>query len=243
MNETNENTDTEVPPGAAETSPARGTRRRTHLGHKVAHHIETLQRRSNEDVAGAVRTMAILRRAATAHPGTVPDVWVDTIELVPADAYDRRRDEPSAAELAAHHAVTLFAMHRQGRVKHAHAPGVAPGRAFARLARKRGESEGDKGVRRRFDAMVTAPTAEESVRHLRGLVQLLRAEDLGLDYGLLAEDLADLWSVSNQDRARLRWARQYSGLPPSSADSAEDGDAAITTNTSNDSNPTSEESA
>lgn len=240
MSETTESVSAEEPPGAAETGAARGTRRRTPFGHRVADHVATLQRRSNEDVAAAVRTMAILRRAATAHPGTVPDVWVDTIELVPPNAYNGARDEPSAAELAAHHAVTLFAMHRQGRVKHAHAPGVAPGRAFARLARKRGESEGDKGVRRRFDAMVTAPTAEESARHLRGLVQLLRAEDLGLDYGLLAEDLADLWSVINQDRARLRWARQYSGLPPSSADG--DG-AAATTNTSSATDPTSEESA
>lgn len=237
MTETTENPSAQEPPGAAGTDSAPGARPRTPFGHAVADHVATLQLRSNEDVASAVRTMAILRRAATAYPGSVPDVWVDTIGLVPSRAFDPARDEPSAAELAAHHAVTLFATHRQGRVKRAHAPGVRPGRAFAHLARKRGEREDDKGVRRRFDAMVTAPTAEESARHLRGLVQLLRAEDLGLDYGLLAEDLADLWSVTNQDRARLRWARQYSGLPSSSSDDA------VTTNTSSATDPTSEESA
>lgn len=226
----------------ADTVPSRGTKRRTPFGHAVADRVATLQKLSNEDVSSAVRRMAILRRASTASPGTVPDVWDDTIGLVPGDAIDMRSDEPSAAEVAVHHAVTLFASHRQGRVEVAHRPGVGPGRAFARLARKRGENDDDKGVRRRFDAMLTAPTAEESARHLRGLIQLLRAENLGIDYGLLAEDLADLWSVANQDRTRLRWARQYSGLPPSSGDdlpAETDDESSSTTHT----DQTSEESA
>lgn len=214
------------------------TARRTPFGHTVADTVRTLQKLSNDDVPRAVRTMAILRRAATAYPGTVPDVWEETIGLVPEGSFDPRRDDtPSATELAAHHAVTLFAMHRQGRVQQAHIAGVGPGRAFAELARKRGEIDDDKGVRRRFDAMLTAPTAEESARHLRGLVQLLRAENVGLDYGLLAEDLADLWSVRYQDRARLRWARQFRGLPPSSTTDSADQPSAETRDVTEDTRP------
>lgn len=190
-------------------------RRRTELGEALAARVWQLQRLSNEDQPAAVRTLALLRRAAGAVPGAVPDVWADTIGLVPLDAVDVRSDEPSAAELAAHHAMVLFALHRQGRSEQAHVDGVPPGRAFARLARLRGGTEGEaEGVRRRFDAMVTATSAAESARHLRGLVQLLRAGGVGLDYGLLAEDLADLWSVRYQNRARLRWARQYRGWSP-----------------------------
>ncbi|WP_159096503.1 MULTISPECIES: type I-E CRISPR-associated protein Cse2/CasB [Miniimonas] len=198
---------TQSPKGARPPQP---TPRRTALGHAVADRTRLLQRLSNENVPSAVATLAVLRRAVGAEPGADPQVWSDTLGLVPDSAFDPRSDEPSAAELAAHHAMTLFALHRQGRVEGAHVDGTAPGIAFARAAwARRGPDGESEGVRRRFDAMVTAPTSAESAGHLRGLVQLLRAEDIGLDYGLLAEDLADLWSVHGQNRTRLRWARQY----------------------------------
>ncbi|WP_454294213.1 type I-E CRISPR-associated protein Cse2/CasB [Salana multivorans] len=243
MNQTADSPRPEDGPGSsvAPSGPKRGTRRRTAFGHNVADRATKLQKLSNENQPAAVRTMAILRRAASAQPGTVPDVWEDTIGLVPDEIADRwRGDDPSPAELAAHHAVTLFAMHRQGRLTAAHVVGVGPGRAFARLARVRGETDNDKGVRRRFDAMMTATSPEESARHLRGLVQLLRAEDIGLDYGLLAEDLEQLWTPATRDRARLRWARQYNGL---SASSSEDDETAVSPNASSPTAPTSEETA
>lgn len=204
--------------------------RRTELGHAIADRVRILQRLSNDDVPSAVRALALLRRAVGTAPGSDPNVWNETIGLVPDDCLGEG-DAPNAAELAAHHAMTLFALHRQGRSEKAHEDGVAPGRAFARVARLRGSGEGDsEGVRRRFDAMITASSPTESAHHLRGLVMLLRSEGVPIDYGLLAEDLADLWSVRGQNRARLRWARQYRGLGEAGTYVAGDSSPNVTTN-------------
>src|SRR5690625_44291 len=120
-------------------------------------------------------------------------------------------DEPSPSERAAHHGMTLFALHRQGKSATAHVPQAPFGRAVRELARHRAIGEGDEaeGVRRRFDALVTASTAEEGAYHLRGLILMLRDAGLSIDYGLLAQDLADLLTPARRDAARLRWARQY----------------------------------
>lgn len=192
-------------------------RRRSPLGAVVAARVQQLQRLSLADQPSAVRALAVLRRAVGTQPGSVPDAWQDTIGLLPDDLLGGS-DEPSAAELAVHHSMTLFALHRQGRAKQAHVNGGTPGNAFARISLRRSSGGEDEGVRRRFDALVTATTAAEAAYHLRGLIMLARAEDVGFDYGYLADDLADLWTPRRRDRARLRWARQYRGMHTTAQD-------------------------
>lgn len=179
------------------------------LSVKVASRVATLQSASVNDASWAVARLAQLRRAVGMEPGSIPDVWDDTIGVVPEGSVGRG-DAPTAAELAAHHAVSLFALHRRGRIKAAHKPGRGLGEAVGMLAAQRtGGGSEDQGVRRRFDALVTASTPDEGAYHLRGLVMMLRDADIGLDYGSLAEDLAGLWTPSLSDGVRLRWARQY----------------------------------
>lgn len=190
--------------------------RRSPFGAAVAGRAGVLQRLSLQDVPSAVRRLAVLRRAVGTEPGSDAEVWEDTLGLLP-DEQLGRGDEPNASELAVHHALTLFALHRQGRCERAHAEGVGPGTAFAELARRRGgaptpgESPDSEGVRRRFDALITASNPKEAAYHLRGLILLARSEGIALDYGLLADDLAGLWSrePTTRNRVRLRWARQY----------------------------------
>lgn len=197
-------------------------RARGELGDAVARRARELQQQSlgegpwgRSKESNAVSQLAVLRRGVGTPAGSSPEIWDDTIGLVPETLLGMT-DNPSPWEQAAHHAMTLFALHRQGRMKHAQRDGVAPGTAFATLARKRGDSDGDSaGVRRRFDAMVTATSPEESTYHLRGLVLLMHSDEVGMDYGQLAEDLAGLWT-SRRDTVRLNWARQYRRLPPPS---------------------------
>lgn len=203
-------TETITPPNG-DPPPAQFLRRRSPLGTAVAARAEQLQRLSLKDQPSAVRTLAVLRRAVGTMPGSAPDAWQDTIGLLPDDLLGKG-DNPSAAELAVHHSMTLFALHRQGRVERAHTNGGAPGSAFALVSRRRSNGSEDEGIRRRFDALVTATTTTEAAHHLRGLILLARAEDVALDYGYLADDLADLWTPQRRDRVRLRWARQYRGL-------------------------------
>lgn len=204
-------------PSTSERPTDRFERRRSPLNLVVAGRAQVLQRLSLQDVPSAVRTLAVLRRAVGSSPGSAPDAWQETIGRLPVELLGRD-DEPSAAEYAIHHAMTLFALHRQGRVEKAHVDGVAPGAAFAQIALRRGGGKENEGVRRRFDALVTASTQAEAAHYLRGLILLARSEDVGLDYGYLCDDLVDLWTPRRRDHMRLRWARQYRGMRGATAD-------------------------
>lgn len=197
----------EVPPptGRKPRPPRYGV-----LGRAIASRVRYLQEASNNDNANAVARLAQLRRGVGATPGQVVETWEDTIGVVP-DELLGRGDVPNPSEMAAHHAMTLFALHRRGKAATAHITGLPLGEALRVLSRRRAVGDGDEaeGVRRRFDALVTASTPAEGASHLRGLVLMLRDEDIGLDYGLLAEDLAWLWTPGRADAVRLRWARQY----------------------------------
>ena len=74
------------------------------------------------------------------------------------------------------------------------------------LARK---PEDESRVKRRFDQVLTADSPEELAHHLRGLVQLLKAADIPLDYASLAMDLYFMQVQRARDGVRLRWGRDY----------------------------------
>ncbi|MET4224797.1 type I-E CRISPR-associated protein Cse2/CasB [Oerskovia enterophila] len=155
--------------------------------------------------------LARLRSNVGAPPGADPSIWSVTIDRVSDDA---RGDDPTPEEVAVHVALTLYAVNQQSRDSGAHRPGVGLGHAVSRLERARGGAPADQDegkvspVRRRFDAVVTASSISELTYHLRGLVTLMRAEDVGLDYGLLADDLLQYQQAGGQDIVRRRWGRQ-----------------------------------
>lgn len=191
----------------------------------------------SQRVPAAVATLARLRHAAGKPVGAVADVWEDTLGLVPNDLRGTR-DEPNAVEQAAHHAMTLFALHRQGRSATAHRDGVSFGRALIRLAFSRSSGgEEAESVRRRFDALLTSSNPDEAARHLRGIVLLLRSEDIALDYGLLAGDLADLWTPGRVNAVRLRWARDYRRDRTADSDDPTEASQSPPTNDGDDSTP------
>lgn len=64
-------------------------------------------------------------------------------------------------------------------------------------------------MRRRFDAVVTSASFAELTHHLRGLVGQMRSADVGLDYGMLAQNLWDFQQPGRADSVRRQWARQY----------------------------------
>ncbi|MCG2797413.1 MAG: type I-E CRISPR-associated protein Cse2/CasB [Cellulomonas sp.] len=203
---------TSAPPDLA--TPERHERT---LAVAVAARAAQLQAASIRQVGDAVARIARLRRAVGAAPGAEPDVWDDTIGLVPRGELGRG-DDPSRAETAAHVAMTLFAVHRQGKCVTAHVQGVSFGRAVRALSRHRGRGQDEsEGVRRRFDAVLTSDEPEEALYHLRGLVLLLRDAQIALDYGRLASDLVDLWTPARADTLRLRWARDYRRSAPDQA--------------------------
>lgn len=181
------------------------------VGRLVARRVRFLE--ETRDRSGTVAMLAHLRANVGRDPGTDPRVWQLTMDGVPGTP---RGDDPSVEELAVHAALTLYALHQQARPTGMHAPGVGLGRAVARLERVTGGSEPDRTspVRRRFDAVVTSDGLTEAVQHLRGLVSQMRGAGLGLDYGMLADDLDQLQRPGGADVVRRRWARQYHHLDP-----------------------------
>lgn len=164
--------------------------------------------------AGASAALARLRRAATSAPGADPLVWGDTLEGLP-ETYHGPDGSASREEHAAHAAITLFAIHQQSRRTRMHVRGYSLGQAVARLATVGAERDGsgslpkNPAVVRRFHALGTATSIEETLHHARGLVTQLRSNDIPLDYGLLAVHLARLQHPGSADGVRLDWGRDF----------------------------------
>lgn len=182
-------------------------------GAAVGRVVERLQRDYLGGSASARASLAHLRHALGKPVGSVPEVWDLTVGAV--GPVDGDPEEPTAAEFGAHHALTLYALHQQAQSAPMHRVGVGLGDAVRQLNRSRSGAQGGESpaVRRRFDAVVTAGSREELVRHLRGLVQLFRQARVALDYALLADDLVRLQDPAGARAVRLRWARQYHRSP------------------------------
>lgn len=172
----------------------------------VKHKIVRLSGSNNES---AVRsTLAKLRRGIGKAPGSIPDIWSITLEGLPETQY-RRSDGPTYSEWAAHTALTLYALHQQGKdlkQQCMNKEGESLGTALRKLVNS---EEDENRVKRRFDAAATSDSLKEFSYHLRGLIQLLKAKDIPLDYSTLAEDLYRFQFPEVRDSIRLGWGRDY----------------------------------
>ncbi len=159
---------------------------------------------------GAQRALlAELRRGVGKVPGELPQLWGVLSEDFPEE-WLSERDGASRYEWAAYIALTLFALHQQSRDPKAapmHKAAQPLGRALSRLAG--GDEDARERILRRFQQMATATDIKGAAYHLRGLVQLLRAADIPLDYASLAWDLYQYQSSSSVAAVRLRWAQDF----------------------------------
>jgi CRISPR system Cascade subunit CasB len=197
----------EAGPPDAPPRKVRGRMRRTGLGDHVARTAGRLQARllSDPPQPQAVSALARLRRAVGRDPGF--DYTLEDYLYVPDELLDTRKaDTATDEEHAVHDAVSLYALHQQSRRERMHIDGRGLGRAVAELVRV---SDGPDGVRRRFAALGTASSYHESIHHLRGLITMLRGQQIPLDYGLLAEDLCTLRRPGGRQRVQAIWGREF----------------------------------
>lgn len=67
----------------------------------------------------------------------------------------------------------------------------------------------EEGVKRRFSALITSSDISELSHHLRGLVQMMRSFEIGLDYGALAKDLYLFSNIEWRPDVRIRWGEDF----------------------------------
>jgi len=184
----------------------------------VDRQVSTLQAQYQANVASAVSALARLRQGVGRAPGADLELLGFAFQPLRStasgasgdgalyDLLDLSSDEISPEERAAYAAITLFALHQQSRRD---APMHRRGHSFGQAARLLGQRNGaSDAVRRRFTALGTATTWEESVHHARALIQQFRQHRVQLDYGGFARDLLDLHGPF-ADRVRARWGRDY----------------------------------
>lgn len=175
-------------------------------GDYVRGRINQLLHGGNEALARS--SLARLRRGIGKAPGSMADLWGETMQGLPQPLAGQG-DAPSYGEWATYLALTLFALHQQSKdlqQKSMHLDGQKLGLAVRALVHS---ADDEARIKRRFDQVVTAETPQEAAHHLRGIIQLLRADEVPLDYGALAADLYLLQLPQARDGVRLQWGRDF----------------------------------
>ena len=166
----------------------------------------------NNPSGSAVRTsLAKLRKGAGHAPGELPELWGEFLLGMPSELYSSGK-EPSYAEWAVYTALTVFAIHQQGKpLKEGsmHCSGVSLGAAARKLIKKEDDRE---RVNRRFYLVAGADNMTEFAYYLRSLITLLRSENIGLDYVQLASDMFYFQNPNTADSVRLRWGEDFCRL-------------------------------
>ena len=156
-----------------------------------------MQAKSNTGV------LAELRRGIGKKPGELPQLWGYFLESMPENFYGDK--EPSRAEWAIYTVLTLYALHQQGKSLETdvmYLEGQTFGKAVANLVHNENDKE---RVIRRFNTIATAASIEETVHYLRGMIQLLRNENIGLDYPALAGNIFLYQFPEFSSQVRLKW--------------------------------------
>ena len=167
--------------------------------------------KSGEDSAIKAR-LAELRHGVGLMPGEVPALWGMIFEELPDDMLGKY-GKPSKEEWAIYDAITLYALHQQGRdpkTESMNVEGISLGKAASKLVYKQGGTEDDRErVSRRFNQIALAEDVETLTYYLRMFVQILRAEEIGIDYEMLAQDIYSFQFESGRTAVRLKWGQDY----------------------------------
>jgi CRISPR system Cascade subunit CasB len=150
--------------------------------------------------------LAKLRRGVGKQAGSVPEIWEFTLGGLP-DELVGKGTEPSYGEVALHTALTLYALHTQGSKQANIFGGGSIGLAAAKL--KALKPNNADGIKRRFDVLATAKTFSAINQHARGLIQLLKQENIAFDYARFASDLFELQFDQTRKQVMLRWGRDF----------------------------------
>ena len=176
------------------------------VGDYVSRRLNEYSRNVNE---GYVRAhLAQLRRGIGRIPGDAPEIWGILFADMPEEMMSWN-GKPTKEEWAVYTALTLYALHQQSRdvrEENMHRRNIRLGQAVAGLVKSEDDRE---RVVRRFNAFATASDMQEAAYYLRGLIQLLRAENIPLDYVRLAQELYRFQDTDEAPKVRLAWGQDF----------------------------------
>lgn len=118
--------------------------------------------------------------------------------------------KPSYAEWAVYMALTLYAMHQQGKdvkTDNMNRENVSLGNAASELVADNDDTE---RIWKRLYAVASSADMQEMSYHIRALIKLLRDKDIPLDYPQLAKDLY-FYQLSDEsaEHIRLKWGQDF----------------------------------
>ena len=164
------------------------------------------------DDASIRARLAELRHGIGKMPGEEPALWGMVFEDLP-DYMLGRYGKPSKEEWSIYIALTLYALHQQGNdlsSKNMNSIGISLGKAASRLVYLEGGTDDDRErVSKRFNQIALAVDIDSLYYYLRTFIPLLRDDDIGLDYAMLAQDIYWYQTVSGQASVRLKWGQDY----------------------------------
>ena len=173
----------------------------------VAYRLEWLRKMPEHPEKAA---LANLRRGIGRVPGDLPELWGIFLQDLPEEM-QRKTGDPTREEWAVYLALTFYALHQQGHKVadlNMNQDGFSLGNAARRLVDPNEEPE-DSSVFNRFNALATSSNIRECAHHMRGMIQMLRAKDIPLDYPRLASDLYELQFLDRAPAVRLNWGRDF----------------------------------
>lgn len=178
---------------------------------QVQQHMELkLHMLKNSMSEGQVKaSLAILRRGIGKQPGSQPFIWGMLLQDMLKDMMGTG-DEPSYAEWAVYVAMTMYALHQQGKDIHTEDMNCEDkqtlGKAIAQLVHKK---EDEERIIHRLNTLITSSDFEEVSYHLRGIIQLLRRDNIKLNYPVLAGELYQFQFSEGNQKVGFRWGRDF----------------------------------
>lgn len=160
----------------------------------------------HRDESNGRAALAYLRRGIGHVPGEIPMLWGSFLAGLPEELCSPG-GEASYAEWAVYTALTLYALHQQGKSDSMQVNDVSLGSAAQQLAGN--DEKQQERIWRRLNLVAQADDIQELSYRLRQLVTLLKAAGIGLDYALLAADLYEYQFASTANRVRLRWGQDF----------------------------------
>ena len=167
------------------------------------------------DLSSGKAMLANLRRGVGREPGELPQLFGILLSDMPEDFWSKS-GTATKEEWVCYTALTLYALHQQGydaKSQHMHTDeGVSLGKAMYKLAASYdGDPNAEQRVVQKMRILATSADVKELSHHLRGIVQLLKANGISLNYKRLSGDLYEMQSPDGTRKVCLRWGQDFYG--------------------------------